>query len=315
MIDLQRYFEGLFLETIIIFSRLIAFARDNANNMENNNPGGIYDDSVVATRECATNLEIISSQKLTDKGTKVGGTDAKDLARANLTVYIANQIGWCRSLFGGKNDVRFKATFPNLMKSFYNKSDVVFKESVDALIAKAHTYSSVLGADFESKLTAFLLVYTNASTAHGTQMSDVKTDVITEQMAADALSDQLTDNLLLIARNNRRSKTAATLYFTVSLLYPAKRKKIYKGTVAAHGIKDLCDIEYTASKHAKFKNKGSTRLILGMKLNNEKVGELLIIEPSTEVDVEFSYFYSNGDCFYVVNDGEVEGIYQLTITS
>lgn len=313
MIDLQVFCDGLFREPKITFSRLVVFANDNANNMENNDPTHIYTDAIAATRSAALNLDSLTTKKTIDVGSRMGGTSAKDQARRNIEIYVANHIGWARALFGGKTDPRFVATFPQGMKAFYGKQNDIFENNLDALIEKSHVYVSVLGVDFETNLNTLKAAYASADTTQGTQKTDVRTDIVTEQMAADVLSDQLTDNVLLIAHNNRRSTTAITLYFNVALLFPIKRKEIKKGKPSANTEVDICKIEYTAGKVVHILNNGATRLVFGMKLNNQKVGNTVTVEPGQTVKHPFSFFFTNGTSLYVINTGNTEGMFKMDI--
>ena len=313
MIDLQTFFDGLFLDTKITHPRLVLFAFDNVANMTNNNPGGIYTDAIEATNAAAENLDSICAQKAGTKGTRKGGTTAKDLARRDAEIYIANHTGWARALFGGKNDPRYVATFPQGMKAFYNVPDPVFDDNLKALIEKANTYKAILGDAFETDLTLLLNNFKTAGETHTTQTADVRTIIVTEQMAADVLSDQLTDNLLLIARNNRRSKTAAKLYFNVDLLYPHKLKEIKKGTPAANSETEICPIEYTEDKRTHILNNGAARLTFGMKLNGLKVGKTIALDPGQKANEPFSFYFSNGTSLYVVNNENIEGMFRLEI--
>ncbi len=313
MIDLQIFFIGLFLGIDITHARLVVFALDNKARMVLNNPEGIYDDAIAATETAANNLLTLLQLKKTDKSTRIGATSNKGVARTNLEVYIGNKIGVVRDKFGGKNDPRFKATFPDKMKGFYNKIETDFDINVAALIAKAHQYSSVIGADIETNLTSLYHIYTTAS---ATQMDDnVKwsADIVNEQMAADVLSDQLTDNVLMIAHNNRRSTTAAKLYFDTTLLYPQQQKQIFRRTIAANTEMEICPFEYHASKRTKVFVKGVATLTFGMKLYGIKIGETLTLATGGKADVAFDFYYHNGTSFYVKNSSDNEGVFQFTI--
>jgi hypothetical protein len=313
MIDLQVYFDGLFQDPKITHPRLVVFAVDNVHNMDNNNPGHIYDDAITATTAAAANLESFTTQKIADLGSRKGGTTAKKLRRRDVEVYIGNRIGWVRALLGGKNDPRFVDTFPQAMKAFYHTADIVFEENLTSLIKKAHFYITELGADFETDLIALKAAYVNAETAQGVKKTAVRSDIVTEQMAADVLSDQLTDNVLLIARHNRRSTTAAGLYFNVALLYPPKTKEIKKGKPAANSEVEICNIVYAAGKYLHIINLGATILVFGMKLNGQKVGNTVTLAPNQKSAEAMSYYFSNGTSLYVINHGNSEGMFRMEI--
>ncbi len=313
MINLQVFFDGLFLDLAITYLRLSIFTRDVLLNLTNNNPGGIYTDSINATQSANNNLESIMLAKTSDLGTRAGGVSAKNIARRNLEIYCANHIGWARALFGGKDDPRFIATFPKLTKAFYNVAGPVFEVNIEALISKALLYSSVLGPEFESDLTELYAAYTSADEALGSSKSAVRTDIVTEQMAAEVLSDQLTDVVLLVARNNRKSQTAAKLYFNLDLLYPHTGKEIHKGKIAAHAEAEVCPIDYSHGKRTHIYITGATRLTFGMKLNGVKVGETISLDHGESGNEPFSFYFTNGTSIYVINDTAIEGMYQLDI--
>ena len=316
MLDLQRFFDGLFLEKAITHLRLVDFARDNVRNMSivANNPGGIYDDLITATTAAADNLAILSTTKTTDKGSRKGGTSAKDLARTNLEVYVANRYGWARALFGGKNDPRFIATFPSTLRVLiYAPGDDQFEQNILALIAKAHTYATDLPG-FEAALISLNNIFTSADTTHGSQTSAVRNDIVTLETAAEALSDQLTDNVLEIAHNNRHSTTAKYTYFNETLLYPQHRLERKKGEPAKNSETDI-PIEYFAGKIAKFHNTGAVSLTIGMKLRGVKVGSSFTVEHGHTIRERFDDFFTNGDNLYILNENDTPGIYQLDIIS
>jgi len=313
MVNLQIFFDGLFLDYRITYPRLVNFAQDHSSSMSNNNPGHIYDDAITATNAAALNLETLISVKSGAKGARKGGTEAKNIARVNAEVYIGNKIGWCRSLFGGKKDPRFIETFPQLMNAFYPVSDQIFEENLTTLISKAHLYASVLGPEFEDDLTALKEDYVNSITKHEDQNTEVRTDIVTVQMAADVLSDQLTDNVLLVARHNRRSLTAAILYFNVALLYPAKRKEFYKRTIPAKTEADICNIIYEPGKIIVITNTGAVKLTFGMKLAGDKVGQTVTLEHGENSVQRFYYYFTNGTSLYVINDETTKGMFRLDI--
>jgi hypothetical protein len=313
MINIQIFFDGLFLDEEITYPRLLTFAEDNEASMTNNNPGNIYDDNIAATKAARLNLEAMITGKTGAKGTRKGGTEAKNINRTNAEIYIGNNIGMVRSKFGGKHDPRFIATFPQLMNAFYPVTDKVFLENLEALIVKAHLYTSVLGPDFETDLTALKNHLSLSASDHENQNTEVRTAIVTTQMAADVLSDQLTDNVLLIARNNRRSQTAAALYFNTSLLYAKKRKEFYRRNILANSEADICKITYEPDKIVEFINKGASILTLGMKLAGDRVGQRFQLQPGQKITKRFSDFFTNGDFFYVHNDGEMKGMFRLEI--
>lgn len=313
MIDLQNFFDGLFLEKAITYSRLVNYAQDNAASMTNNNPGLIYDDAILATNAAAANLETMIVGKTGDKGARQGGTASKNIARTNAEVYVANNIGWARSLFGGKNDPRFIETFPQLMKSFYPVTDQVFEENLVTLTSKANTYIVVLGVDFFNTLTTLVGDLQDSTSAHSSQTVKVRGDIVTVQMAADVLSDQLTDNVLLVARHNRRSQTASKLYFNTTLLYPVKQREYYDRTIEPHTEDDICPITYAADKIVEFINKGAVKLTFGMKLAGDKVGATIELLPGQEVSKPYSFFFTNGSTFYVINSEGTKGMFHLEI--
>ena len=229
MIDLQNFFDGLFLEIKITHARLSDFAKDCITKMMSNNPGSIYDGSITATTIASDNFFTAIGKKKGDKGTKKADTSAKSAARIAIEVFVGNKIGFSRDAFGGKKDPRFIETFPELMGAFYDIDDTNFDINVGVLIEKVTKYVLVLGSTFLDDLTTLFGKYSTASTDQGTGITTVNTDITNEEALAIILSDQLTANLLLIARNNRRSLTAKDLYFNVLLLYPQKRKQIKKG--------------------------------------------------------------------------------------
>ena len=312
-IDLQILFDGFFIDPKITHSRLSVFAKDAIFNMIHNNPGGIYDDSIDSTQAAIDNLDSIMSSKTGDKGSRKGETSARNIARRNIEIYCANRIGWARTLFGGKKDARFIATFPKLTRAFYNVPAPKFEDNIEALIGKAHLYSSVLGTDFETDLTTLFNAYSNADASQGTFNTAVRTDIVNEKMDADVLSDQLSDNALLIARNNRKSQTAAKLYFNVDLLYPHTKKEIHKGKPAAHSETEVCPIKYSEGKSVHIYNTGACRLSFGMKLNGIKVGETTTLEHGEKSSQKFDFYFTNGTSIYVENDTDIDGMYQLNI--
>jgi len=313
--DLQKMFDGIFYDKNITHERLINCAADHEIRMINNNPGDIYHDSIDAIHASRLNLDSFRKKKFLDKGARKGGTSAKDDCRGLIEVYIANNIGYCRSKFGGKDNFRYIATFPQGMKSFYRASAKNFETSVENLISNAHTYVAVLGNTFESELNALYHNYTLADATHGTQMVVYSNDIVTEQMAADVLADQMMDDALLIARNNRRSTTAAQVYFNTALLFPKKGTEIYEGNVPAQSRQEVCDIVYSAGKHTHIHINGAVALTFGMELNGMRVGKLFTGEPDDRLDIAFSDYFTNGTKIYVLNETDIEGMYRMEIVS
>jgi len=315
MIDLQNFFDGLFLEIKITHARLSDFAKDCITKLMANNPGSIYDGSITATTIASDNFFAAIGKKKGDKGTKKADTSAKGAARIAIEVFVGNKIGFSRDAFGGKKDPRFIETFPELMVAFYQADDTNFDVNVGVLIEKVTKYVLILGSTFLDDLTTLFEKYSTASTDQGTGITAVNTDITNEDALAMILSDQLTANLLLIARNNRGSLTAKDLYFNVPLLYSQKRKKIKKGTPEAHTDKDICEIEYAGSKHTKIQNKGAVKLIFGMKLLNVKVGREFTVLPNETINPSFLDYFTNGDTLYVINPEDSIGMYQMDIIS
>jgi len=313
--DLQKMFDSIFYDKNITHERLSICAEDHEIRMINNNPGDIYHDSIDAIHAARLNLDSFRNKKFLDKGTRKGGTSAKDDCRALIEVYVANNIGYCRSKFGGKDNYRYIATFPQGMKAFYNVSDKNFETSVENLISNAHTYVGVLGNTFESELNALYHNYTVADATHGTQMVAYSNDIVTEQMAADVLADQMMDDALLIARNNRRSTTAAQVYFNTALLFPKKGTEIYEGNVPAQSRQEVCDIVYSAGKHTHIHINGAVALTFGMELNGMRVGKLFTGEPDDRLDIAFSDYFTNGTKIYVLNESDMEGMFRMEIVS
>jgi len=310
---IQSVFDGFLNDPQITHGRLIFFGRDHRIRMFNNNPGGIYTDSIAATDSVLDNLDSIMGQKIIDKGTRKGGTSAKDDCRVLIEVYVADNIGFCRSKFGGKTNSRFIATFPQLMKSFYRTATIAFEKNVEALISKATTYESVLGAGFKNDLIALYHNYTVAGDTHDSQMVAFSNDIVTEQMAANVVADQIMDNLLLIARNNRGSKTAAKIYFNTTLLYPKKGTEIFEGKVPAQSRQDVCDIVYSPGKHTHIYITGAAALTFGMELDGLKVGNLFTGNPGDKLIEAFTDYFINGTKIYVLNESDVEGMYRMEI--
>lgn len=315
MINLQNIFDGFFSEERITHERLHNFAIDNVKRMTINNPGGIYARNILDTQGKADTLKGKITGKSTDSGTKIGATSAKDWQRDAIEKYIAVQMPGAIAAFGGKNQPGFQATYPNLMNSFYNVSKADFATNTEALIAKAGTYVAVLGVPFKTTITNMYALYEAADDTQVADVAAVGSDIVYEDLAAQALADQLSDNVGDIARNNRRSTTALSLYFTEKLLFPAQIKQIKKGKPAANSTTDICKIEYTAGKRTHIHNKGATKLIFGMKLLGVKVGAVIGLLPDEKANEAFSYYFSNGDTLYVENPDSTEGLFQMEIIS
>ena len=314
MIDLQNYFDMLFISPKITHLRLDSFSEDHINKMIANNPGSIYDGSITATTNARNDFAVSIGLKAADKGTAKGDTSAKGVARVALEVYIGNNIGMARGAFGGKTTPKFIETFPNLMNSFYKVDDATFSTNVATLITKATKYVADLGVPFKTALANLYATYSGASSEQGTGVTAVNTDIINENAYAVILSDQLTANVLLIGRNNRGSLTAKFLYFDVPKLYPVQHKEIKKGQPAGGSETDI-PIVYSAGKRTHMHNKGATSLILGMKLLGVKVGTAITMLPDGKINQAFDFYYSNGDALYIINPEAGTGIFQLDIIS
>ena len=315
MIDLQRIFDGFYNDASITPDRLHTYAIDNIKRMTINNPGGVYDQNIIDTQKAADASKASKVTKTSDTGTREGGTSEKDKQRDAIEKYLAIQIQTAVGAFGGKSQTGFIATYPNLMNSFYGATAADFDTNVQALIVKAGTYVAVLGVPFQDAITKMYKDYGIADDTHTTDTATVGSDIIYEQLTTQALADQLTDNVCDVAHNNRRSTTAMGLYFTEKLLFPVQTKQIKKGTPAAHS-ETLIPIVYSAGKRVKAHNKGATVLTIGMMLEGVKVGETITLAPNGEADKAFSYFFTNGDNLYVINEDAVNaGMYVIEIIS
>ena len=123
------------------------------------------------------------------------------------------------------------------------------------------------------------------------------------------------DNLLLIARNNRGSQTAAKVYFDTTLLYPKKGTEIHEGKVPAQSRQDVCDIEYSPGKHTHIHITGAATLTFVMELDGLKVGQLFTGNPGDKLVVAYSDYFTNGTKIYLVNECDIEGMYRMEIVS
>ncbi len=315
MLDLQKIIDGLFRDASITHERLYNFSIDNIQKMTNNNPGGIYDDNITNTQTAADNLQTAMSKTTGDTGTRMGGTTAKDAQRTAIENYLALQILNAAVVFGGKTTANYIETYPNGMNSFYGVNKETFATNVEALITKAIKFESTLGTPFKTAITAMYTAYSTADDNQVNASADVSTDITNESAAATVLADQLTDNVFDIARNNRRSTTALTTFFTLSLLEPQHRKQIKKGNPGKHSETEVCTIEYSAGKRTHIHNTGATKLTFGMKLGGLKVGATITLLPDEKANEPFSFYFTNGDSLYVVNDEDVPGMYQLDIVA
>jgi len=315
MIDLQKIIDGFFIEKDITHERLYNFSIDNIQKMVNNNAGGIYDDNIANTKAAAENFQTAMSKTTGDTGTRIGGTTAKDLQRTAIEEYLAIQILNAAVVFNGKKTANYMETYPNGMDSFYSVSKETFATNVEALIKKANKFETILGTTFKTTITAMYSTYSTADDNQVDATADVSDDIKDENTAAIALADQLTDNLFDIARNNRRSTTAITTFFTLSLLYPQHRKQIKKGKPEKHSETEVCTIEYSAGKRTHIHNTGAAKLTFGMKLGGLKVGATITLLPDEKANEPFSFYFTNGDSLYVVNNEDVPGMYQLDIVA
>jgi len=315
MVDLQKIIDGFFRDESITHERLYNCGMDHIQKMTNNNPGGIYDDNITNTETATTNLQAAMTKTTGDTGTRIGGTSAKDAQRKAIEDYLAIQILNAVVVFGGKTAAKYIETYPNNMDSFYKVSKELFATNVEALITKAIKFETALGTPFKTTLTTMYGTYSTADDTQVDASADVSTDITDENTAATALADQLTDNLFDISRNNRRSTTALATYFTLSLLEPQHRKQIKKGNPGKHSETEVCTIEYSAGKRTHIHNTGAAKLTFGMKLGVLKVGATITLLPGEKANEPFSFYFTNGDSLYVVNDEDVAGMYQLDIVA
>ena len=72
---------------------------------------------------------------------------------------------------------------------------------------------------------------------------------------------------------------------------------------------------YFAGKRTHFQNKGAATLKIGMKLSGLPVGTIFTVASGTNINKEFSEYFTNGDNLYIVNDDNVPGMFQLDIIS
>ncbi len=315
MKNLQEYFNAHFEDKNITNVRLLTFADNNILNMTNNNPASIYDTNISNTQSGVDILRKMINAKSSDTGTRMGGTSEKDTARVAIEKCIAEFIGTARGNFGGKDTKGYIETFPNGMNSFYRVNKEDFSINVNTLVGKAGKYVGVLGIPFQTNITDLYATYTTASDEQKVDTSNVDTDLVNENTAAQNLGVALTDNLFDIAKNNKRSTTAVGLYFNTSLLFPEKHKEIKKGTPAAGADVVICPIVYSPGKRINIQNKGASILIFGMMLKGIKVGEFVTLAPNEESKEAFDFYFSNGDELYVMNTGAIAGIFQLDIVS
>jgi len=314
MIQLDRLFQNLFSEKDIRPSRLIVFAKTHLAALEKNNPAGIFDLIISQTEALIQNLHAADNQKYSYRGDRKGQAVEKVLLRQTIINYLRLKEGLVKSVFG-KESAPYVEFFPDGLTLLYTSTDTGFTSALDILLKRTIQYEAELGTGFRTELTNLLNEWKQSNAVLRQAKAHLSSSQIDVRQGFEALGVQLSKNAYTIALAYMNQPEKAGVYFEQHLLLPAKRHRIFKGTITGGEIKTVCAIVYSPGKRIRLVNKGASLLRIQMLLGEQPVGEIVEVASGETIRIRFDRFFNNGTALQLTNPRETEGMYQVSILS
>lgn len=293
-------FEDLVEGHNITDSRLLTFGYDQLSKLSVSNPGGVFTPIINALTGVLDTFGSALTAELSNTGDRQGATLAKDLSRTAFTEWMRRNEGLVRSTFG-KNSGSYIEFFPSGLTQFDTATDAEFGHLIQNTVSRATQFVAQLGTDFKNEAEAHATAFSNAADNLVSGKGAVRVSRIQTLEARAALTRQLTINLLTVALQFPLQPAMAHVYADVHLLYPAKRKHLYRGKPAPATTEKVAVIDYSPGKTLHAKNRGMTAFSLQFYLNNMPAGEIITLQPGEETAKTFSELFTNADALYITN--------------
>ena len=223
MIDLSRFFENQFDARIISDDRLRSFTADHIQRMIANNTDGRYDPLIEPTKtfyDAYFNAIQTEDVRLTEKQAM---TLTKDVNKTNFVKAIRQKEGIIRGTWG-KQSPEYREFFPRGVAE-YTRCTLANAENLMARIVNlSDKYKDVLGQAFVDLFTQLQNAFVTAREQQLQKSGKVSDLKQTTRGNREALTNQLTKNLLSLAIDSIGEPQRVTDFFDQRILRRNSRR-------------------------------------------------------------------------------------------
>lgn len=290
--------------------RLDTYAKDHLARIVANNPGSVFDSIITNTQDAISKFGQALNAIGGDIGDRKASTFTKNQAREAFNAFIRQKEGIIKGTFG-KPSAAYTQFFPDGLSPFSTASDQGYELLLNNIKDRAAQYETELGIPFGTQVNQLADAYLNAEADQTDEKGDVSAS--RDQLAdvTRKLQAQLTINALTIALQFPLDTTKYNVYFDTSLLFPQKRKHIFRGEPAAGALVKVTDLTYEAGTTIRMKNKGASPLQFQMHLQGNPVGEAFTVENGQTLSQRMDEFFTSADSLFVTNLGTLIGKYEV----
>jgi hypothetical protein len=220
MLDLKRYLSNPFDSKEISIDELVAFTADHLGKLTGQNPGGVFNEAIAATDALFTALSGTISAEDTAGAIRQARTAATTAKREAIFEKLSQLEGLIHARFP-RTSATYVELLPGGLKEFREATLDALNGKLVALLARLAPYAATIGTADVAGLTTLQGEWATLRGEHVTKKG-VSTDAAgNRREAADALREQLFDNLLAIARHEKGQPEKLGLYMQQSLLEDA----------------------------------------------------------------------------------------------
>ena len=296
-------FEDFFEDPKISYKKYIIFSEDHIKRMIKNNPNGIYDSNINATENCIKQIFKTVAKENLDKATKPKISE-HTIAINKFKKYLERKVNIINNKFKA-NSNEYLEFFPYGYRSFHLSKNSFFFERLAIFMKAVTKYKYQLDEKFVSEIITH---FEKINKAYKDKKDEIEMPLgeLEEYYTLKLLTFQLTRNAMAVVNNNIGDVKAFSMYFNISLLNTKKITSMYKGKANAKSVTKVIDIDYSADKQLKIRNKGMFPLTLQLSLKGDLVGNKFKVPPLKTIGKRYDSFNDNGDGLVIMNENDFD---------
>lgn len=216
MKDLHPYFQNPFAAPSFGVNKLLAFTTDHLGKLAANNPGGIYDGRIAATRVALEAVQGAFEEDLSKLGSRKSSKGAKRQFRKALPAVIGD-IHLALAVKFGLKSPKLATFFPTGRSVFFKCRDDMLGSELDTLIAALTAQGDLapeILAQAEGLRSDWQVIYEGSESSSAVKAHTEKA----KAEARSALQRELFLTLLLLAQNFAEQPEKLDAFMQQSLL-------------------------------------------------------------------------------------------------
>ena len=262
MIDLNKIAQNPFHPIEIDLETWIEGTERHIAKLEASNPGGIYDDEIVASKANLDVLKDLVSARDSEQTEQQGSTILMNASVSNFIKFVRIREGLIKSTFEGDDTPEYEEFFPHGLTEYDHANLGNVHTLMDRMVNKATKYETQLGTPFKTACIAKRTAFEAARAAQLTNIGEASAFVSLVAEAVLKMSIQLTKNLLTISLNNIGVDGIADVYFDQHFFQRPEASGIYEGTNSANQTKTVRSQGWNAERIIKVTNLGTADFLI-----------------------------------------------------